>query len=101
MENRKHPRKPIRLPLELSVGEGPRVAGQCSDLSLGGMYVETSASAAYGANVTLFVALPDLQGEARIEATVRWTKPGGMGLQFSAMGARETHGITELLSKAG
>jgi type IV pilus assembly protein PilZ len=48
--------------------------------------------------VRVFLRLPSLRGEANIEAVVRWSKPGGMGVQFGRMGARETHGLTELMS---
>lgn len=52
----------------------------------------------FGAEVRLVFELPDIEGEAIISAIVRWTKPGGMGVQFGAMGARETHGLVTLLA---
>ena len=98
-ENRKHPRKAIEAPVAIQIGEGARIDATCHDISVGGMYIETSATAKYGAKIKVFLMLPGLKQETAVEATVRWVKPGGMGVQFAMMGARETHAITELMKK--
>ena len=98
-ENRKHPRKAIQAPVAIQIGEGARIDAICNDISLGGMFIETSETARYGAKIKVFMMLPGMKQEAVIEATVRWAKPGGMGVQFAMMGARETHAITELMKK--
>ncbi len=99
-EKRKYPRKQVHPPVEIVLGSGVLAHAHCVDLSLGGAFLETDAVAAFGTAVTLSFALPGVGGRAMIPATVRWTKPGGMGVQFGAMGARETHGIVTLLARS-
>lgn len=77
---------------------GEWVEAYCGDISLGGAYLETAHGFAFGASVELAFELPDLDTDAIVPAVVRWTKPGGMGVQFCAMGARETHGLVTLLA---
>lgn len=100
VEARKHPRQSVRMSVEFQQGDQPRVAGSCRDLSLGGMFVETPSPAPFGSSVQVYVTFPALKGETVIQATVRWTSPEGMGVQFGVMGARETHALTELLRGA-
>lgn len=97
-EHRLHPRKPTQLPVAFEVSGGERVVATCRDISLGGMFIETAAPAPYGAQVVVYLGLPGLRDEAIIKSTVRWTARGsGMGVQFSVMGARETHALVELI----
>ena len=96
-ENRQHPRKFIEAEMAFQVGDGPIVEARCRDLSLGGMFVETPTPLPYGAKVRLYLPLPGLAQDAIVDAVVRWSKPGGMGVQFGVMGARETHALTVLL----
>jgi type IV pilus assembly protein PilZ len=98
-DHRQHPRKSIETLVAFQAGEGPRLEARCRDVSLGGMFIETPTPLPYGATLRLYVHLPGLRGEACIDAVVRWSKPTGMGVQFGRMGARETHGLTELLAR--
>ena len=99
-EKRKYPRKQVHPPVTIHLGSGVQAHAYCVDLSVGGAFLETDAVAAFGAAVTLAFSLPGVDGPAMIPAIVRWTKPGGMGVQFGAMGARETHGVVTLLAKS-
>lgn len=96
-ENRKHPRKLLHPPVAFSVAGGPRVEGICHDISLGGMFIETSQPPAFGALVKLYVSFADQAQPSEISGTVRWTKPGGMGVQFGTMGAKDTYSLTQLI----
>jgi len=96
-ENRQHPRKELHPPVAFQVGDGPRIGAVCHDISLGGMFIETSEPARFGQKVRVMLTLPGMKSETVVEATVRWTKPSGMGVQFGVMGARETHALTQLL----
>ena len=97
-ENRQHSRHIFESEVVFQVGEGPRTEACCRDLSLGGMFIETTAPLPYGVALRLYLPLPGLRGGATIDAVVRWSKPGGMGVQFGSMGARETHALTLLLA---
>lgn len=96
-DHRKHPRKLIELSIAFRVGDGPRVDAICRDLSLGGMFIETSSPAPFGATVEVLLSLQGLKQVAVIPSVVRWTTPEGMGVQFGVMGARETYALTQLL----
>jgi uncharacterized protein (TIGR02266 family) len=96
-DHRHHPRREVHPPVAFRRGDGPRIDAACDNISLGGMFIETSQPAPFGAEVQVFLMLPGLKQEVTIKAVVRWTKPTGMGVQFGMMGARETHALTQLL----
>jgi type IV pilus assembly protein PilZ len=97
-DNRKHPRKSVQADIAFQAAGGERIDARCQDLSLGGMFVETARPLPYGAAVRVFMRLPGLKTETAIDCIVRWSNPTGMGVQFGVMGARDTHGVTELLA---
>lgn len=97
-ENRQHPRQPFETDVEFQVGDGPRVAARCRDVSLGGMFIETPAPLPYGTAIRVYVKLPKMKDDSVIDAVVRWNMPTGMGVQFGRMGARDTHALTLLLT---
>lgn len=72
--------------------------GVCHDISLGGMFIETATPAPFGTSLTLYVTFPDQGQPSKFGATVRWTKPGGMGVQFGTMGAKDTFSLTKLMA---
>lgn len=98
-ELRRHPRKPLRTPLAVVGPDGARLEGHSRDLSIGGMFVETSPALPFGTNVRVEIALP-LVGTVALPAIVRWLTPQGLGLQFGLLGVRETHAITALLARS-
>jgi type IV pilus assembly protein PilZ len=61
------------------------------------MFIETSLPAAFGEEIVVQLTLPTHDGEMMLPAVVRWTDPDGIGVQFRAVGARETHAITEIV----
>lgn len=97
-EHRKHERQRLDLPVAYQAGDGPRLDAVCKDVSLGGMFIVTESPLPFGTSLTVYLKLTALRQEAVIRAVVRWTKPGGMGVQFGTMGARETHALMELLA---
>lgn len=97
-EKRRHFRKQVSLDVEFSVGDGPRQVGLCRDFSLGGVHVDTTTPAPFGANVTMFIRLKGSANVSALPGIVRWVKGGSMGVQFGLLGARETYAITEMLA---
>lgn len=67
------------------------------DVGIGGACIEIAARLPYGAHVELVLALPRAPG-MRLPGVVRWTTERGLGMQFSELGAQETHAIAQLLS---
>jgi type IV pilus assembly protein PilZ len=60
------------------------------------MFIETATPPPYGAAVTIQIRLPQV-GLTTLRGTVRWTTSEGMGVQFGPTGARDTHGLVELV----
>jgi len=96
-EKRVHPRVTVEISVVCETQAGERISGVVRDISLGGIFVESATAPAFGTAVTVIGALPGLGGEAKLPGVVRWGKPGGFGVQFGLLGARETHAITKLL----
>ena len=98
---RRHQRAPLSLPVEFVVrGSTDRVSGRAKDISLGGMFIETATPPAFSEELVVHLALPKVKKPIALKAVVRWTRTGGMGVQFGLLGARETHAITELTRPA-
>lgn len=97
VEHRRYKRAPVDLALEfVHPTTQERTVGRATDMSIGGMFVQTTNPAAFGLQVTLTVTFPEERRPIELPAIVRWTRPGqGMGVQFGLLGARETHAIME------
>lgn len=101
VELRRYQRASIDVPVEfVAKGSAERVPGRAKDISVGGMYVETAAPLAFGADLVLYLTLPGQKSPFSFPAVVRWRSAQGMGVQFGLVGARETHAITELTKEA-
>jgi len=95
---RRFVRVPLGVPVEIS-GESDdflfAVVAVGRDISLGGIFVDTDIPYLFGEHVLIYLALPHDARSMSLPATVRWTCPSGIGLQFGLLGARDTHDITE------
>lgn len=97
IEQRRYARTRIDSPLTFVVkGKEEATAGVGKDIAIGGMFVETAAPAAFGADIVVHVQLPGQKEAIALPGVVRWVRDGGMGVQFGLLGAVETHIITEL-----
>jgi hypothetical protein len=94
---RRHQRAPLDVSVEfVGKGSNERLRGKARDISLGGMFVETTQPLPFSSELTVHVLLPAQKAPFALPGVVRWTRDGGMGVQFGLIGARETHAITEL-----
>jgi hypothetical protein len=101
-ENRRYPRVPLDGAIEfVAVGVETRVKARAKDISLGGMFFETSAPLAYNDKLVVHVTVPGQKAPFALSGTVRWVGPTGMGVQFDMMGAKETYAITEYAKSLG
>ncbi|MEA2751637.1 MAG: hypothetical protein QOI41_5780 [Myxococcales bacterium] len=100
IEQRRYARAPINSPASFSVkGKTDKTEGLAKDISVGGMFIETTAPAGFGADVIVHLTLraPGASPEmVALPGVVRWVRDGGMGVQFGLLGAVETHIITEI-----
>lgn len=95
-DKRSHPRVPLDANITCEVKGGAAISGNAKDISIGGMFIESDAQVSFGQEVTILLRLPNTKGDSRLPGVVRWIKPGGFGVQFGLLGARETHAISEL-----
>ncbi len=100
-QRRSLPRATLNQPLAFKrKGSDEALGGVGRDISVGGMFIETETPAAFNTEIVVVTNLPGEHAPLSLPAVVRWTKPGGMGVQFGLLGARETHVITELTRNA-
>jgi hypothetical protein len=95
-DKRTHPRVPVSAEVTCEVSGGASIIGSAKDISIGGMFIESEATVSFGMQVTIVLRLPNTKADSRLPGIVRWIKPGGFGVQFGLLGARETHVISEL-----
>ena len=97
-EKRQHARTPINAHVTYVVtGEEQSYDGIAKDISMGGVFIEGDHVPAFGTKVTVRGRLPGDSHEVELPGVVRWAHPGGFGVQFGLLGARETHSIAGLL----
>ena len=95
-DKRSHPRVPVSAEVRCEVSGGASIIGRAKDISIGGMFIESEETVTFGLQVTIVLRLPNTKADSRLPGIVRWIKPGGFGVQFGLLGARETHAISEL-----
>ena len=95
-DKRSHPRVPLNADVTCEVSGGASIAGHAKDISIGGMFIESAGQVEFGLQVSIVLRLPNTHADMRLPAVVRWIKPGGFGVQFGLLGARDTHAISEL-----
>jgi uncharacterized protein (TIGR02266 family) len=97
-DKRQHERYRVAIDVTFRHGDA-LVTARTRDISLGGMFLETTQGVPYGTQLTIELKLPALQAPAVLEGTVRWMGPDGMGIQFGALRARETWAINQLVRR--
>jgi type IV pilus assembly protein PilZ len=101
VELRRFKRAPIDCPVHFALADEKAFReGVAVDLSVGGMFIRTASPAAFSAPIRIRLIVPGVPSELVLPATVRWTRPDGMGVQFGLLGARETFAITEFVRQA-
>lgn len=95
VEKRSHPRVHVEIRVSCERQAGPPIDGIARDVSMGGMFIESTESVPFGTELSIAANLVGI--DLKLPGTVRWAKPGGFGVQFGLLGARETHTIAKLL----
>jgi Tfp pilus assembly protein PilZ len=98
-DKRVHPRVTVDTTVSCEVRGGASFAGFAKDISIGGMFVESTEVLPFGTEITIVGRFPGAKADLRLAGIVRWVKPTGFGVQFGSLGARETHAISELLKR--
>ena len=98
-EKRRHSRIAVHLPVVCETKAGAPLAGVIVDISVGGVYIEAEFAPKFGDEVVLVGDFPGAPG-TRLPSVVRWVKPGGFGVQFGLLGAKETHMLAAIMHRA-
>jgi hypothetical protein len=98
-EQRATPRTRLRHAVEFANGAGQRHPGVCRNLSLGGAAIQTAEPAPFGSRITVYMELDGIGGETSLTGTVRWSRPGVMGVQWDSLGVRVTHAMLRTTAK--
>lgn len=98
-DKRVHPRVVVDTTVSCEVAGVAAFAGMAKDISIGGMFVESTEVVPFGTEVTIVGRFAGTKADLRLPAIVRWAKPDGFGVQFGSLGARETHAISQLLKR--
>ena len=59
------------------------------NLSLGGAFVDADKKPPFNARVTLRFHIPNQKEAIQVGGVVRWVDPGGFGVQFDGLRARD------------
>jgi hypothetical protein len=79
---------------------GDRDLSRVKDLSMGGLFIETSKLRHLGTTTHLHFLVEE--GQIRAEAVVRHVEPsGGSGLKFNAMSENDRPNLTALMKRLG
>jgi hypothetical protein len=97
-EKRSHDRYPIQHAVVL-LHEGKEYVGETRDMSLGGIFVHTSAPLRFGAELILKLKLVEAKYEGELPMFVRWTHGQGVGLAFRSLRARDVHALNNLFKR--
>ncbi len=98
-DKRVHPRVNLDTEVSCERRDAPPFTGMAKDISIGGMFIDSTEILPFGTEVTIVGRLPGTKAELRLPGVVRWAKPTGFGVQFGSLGARETHAISQLLKR--
>ena len=98
-DKRLHPRVIVNTAVSCEVRAGTTFTGLAKDISIGGMFVESTEVVPFGTEVTIVGRFVGTKADLRLPGIVRWAKPDGFGVQFGSLGARETHAISQLLKR--
>lgn len=95
---RVHERHERKIPVVIVHGER-EVQGTTRNISLGGMFIETSQTMTIGTPARLRMRLPALKELTEVPVTVRWVTPEGIGVQFGSLRALEVWALNQLFKK--
>ncbi len=98
-DRRRWPR--VALVAEIAyAADSPPMRRQITDVSHGGLFVDTATPLPEGTPVRIRFALPSQEVPMAFEAQVCWTQPHvGMGLRFTKLGPTEKRAIDQFVAE--
>jgi uncharacterized protein (TIGR02266 family) len=103
-KQRVHARFDVRLKARFQF-EGKEQEGDSRNLSIGGMFIETTIPIPYGTNLKVSFQIPTHNQEITTNSTVCWierdgTTVVGLGLKFGALRAIEVWALNQFFAQA-
>jgi hypothetical protein len=95
-KRRKHPRKGCAMQIDCATWRGG-FDGVVTDISLGGMFIETDTPVCPQQEITANLYPPGDAAPIRITGEVVWTPRQGVGVRFTSSPAKELKKIIESL----
>jgi hypothetical protein len=90
---------PVQVSLEVE-GEAEPVTGWIARLSLVGVDIDTVGAPPVGRRVSFFAALDPTSSEILgFAGRIQWVTGTRVGVQFTQLGAKETHAIMEAMRR--
>jgi len=81
---RENPRKSCLINANYSI-QGNSFRSYILDISIGGVFIETSERIPVGENITLNFTLPSLSQPFTMSGTIAWSGPQGFGVKFESV----------------
>ena len=99
LKRRTQQRYTVRIPVSL-IHEGEEYQGQSRNMSLGGLFVETTTQLPFGATVQVQFRIPLLKEPVEVEAEIRWVETAdgvskGVGVQFKGLRAKHVWALNK------
>ncbi len=69
------------------------------DLSLGGVFINSKARPAFNMRVHLRFTIPSQKEPIEVGGVVRWSDPGGFGVQFDGLRARDVWALARFIDQ--
>jgi hypothetical protein len=91
-------RHAVQLEVEVTIAEQLHKA-KTRDLSLGGVFIYSKAKPAFNTRVHLRFAIPSQKELIEVGGVVRWDDPGGFGVHFDGLRARDVWALGRFLDR--
>jgi PilZ domain len=78
----------VQLDIEFTIGDKQH-RSKTRNLSLGGAFVDTEVKPPFNSRVQLRFNIPNQREAILVGGVVRWSDPGGFGVQFDGLRARD------------
>lgn len=94
-EGRQSERHDIVLPIDITAA-GETFTAQTRNISIGGVFVSSTHAIVFGSRVQLKLKVPTEKVPIEVGGVVRWQDPGGFGIQFDGLRARDVYALNKL-----
>jgi Tfp pilus assembly protein PilZ len=95
---RENPRRPCLINADCRI-QGNRFRSYILDISIGGVFIETSERVPVGETILLNFTLPAFSRPVALPGKIAWSGPQGFGVKFEAMPPPESRAIKDYVDK--